>query len=283
MDTGLEGRTVVVAGAGGGGIGTAVCRGLAEAGAVVAGFDLDAERLALSEQAVAEVGGTLRPFLADLRDARQVDDAVEQALQATGDLHGLVVVAGGLLREYWAPLVDTPPEQFDEVLRLNLTAAFYATQSVGRRLRDRGGGGSIVHIESIAGLQAMPFGVAYSAAKAGLTAVTRTAALELGPAQVRVNAIACGSVRTPRAARDAPPEDPPGDRAVIPLRRRGKPADVADSVVFLLSERAQWITGHVLVVDGGSSALPSYLDDDLLPVFVHDEAFRSRVLGMVEP
>lgn len=283
MSTGLEGRTVVVAGAGGGGIGTAVCRALAEAGAVVAGFDRDAGNLAISEQAITEAGGTFHSSIVDLRDAREVDDAVEAATQATGDLHGVVVVAGGLLREYWRPLVDTPPDEFDEVIRLNLTAALYATQSVGRRLRDRGAGGSIVHIESIAGLQAMPYGVAYSAAKAGLTAVTRTAALELGPAGVRVNAIACGSVRTPRAARDAPPEDPPGDRAVIPLRRRGKPADIADSVTFLLSDRSAWITGHVLVVDGGSSALPSYLDDDLLPVFVHDQQFRDRVLGRVEP
>ncbi len=278
MSTGLEGRTVVVAGAGGGGIGTAVCRALAEGGAVVAGLDIDAGQLALSEQAIADAGGVCHSFIADLRDAGQVDAAVEQAVQATGDLHGLVVVAGGLLREYWRPFVDVPPEEFDAVVRLNLSAAFFATQSVGRRLRDRGAGGSIVHIESIAGLQAMPYGVAYSAAKAGLTAVTRTAALELGPADVRVNAIACGSVRTPRAARDAPPEDPPGDRAVIPLRRRGRPSDVADSVVFLLSDRSTWITGHVLVVDGGSSALPSYLDEDLLPVFVHDQNFRDRLL-----
>jgi NAD(P)-dependent dehydrogenase (short-subunit alcohol dehydrogenase family) len=279
MSTGLQGRTVVVAGAGGGGIGTAVCTSLAEAGAVVAALDLDAEKLALSEQAITAAGGTYHSSLIDLRDAAQVDAAVEEAAQATGDLYGLVVVAGGLLRPYWKALVDVPPEEFDDVMRLNLTAAFYATQSVGRRLRDNGTGGSMVHIESIAGLQSMPYGVAYAAAKAGLGTVTRTAALELGPANVRVNAVAAGSVRTPRAAADAPPEDPPGDRAVIPLRRRGQPADIGDAVVFLLSDQAQWITGQVLVVDGGSSILPSYLDEDLLPVFVHDQAFRDRVLG----
>lgn len=279
MTTGLQGRTVVVAGAGGGGIGTAICRALAEQGAVVAGFDRDAESLALSERAITEAGGTYHSSILDLRDAAQVDAAVQAAADATGDLHGLVVVAGGLLRNYWSPLVDVDPAAFDDVVRLNLTAAFYATQSVGRRLRDRGAGGSIVHIESIAGIQAMPFGVAYSAAKAGLGAVTRTAALELGPAGVRVNAIACGSVRTPRAAADAPPEDPPGDRAVIPLRRRGKPADIANMVVFLLADESAWITGQVMVVDGGASILPAYLDEDLLPVFVHDQDFRRRLLG----
>lgn len=278
MNTGLEGRTIVVAGAGGGGIGTAICAALAEQGAVVAGLDRDADSLALSERAITAAGGTYHSILLDLRDATQVEAAVEEAATATGDLFGLVVVAGGLLREYWSPLTEFSPEAFDDVIRLNLNAAFYATQSVGRRLRDRGAG-SIVHIESIAAIQAMPYGVAYSAAKAGLGAVTRTAALELGPANVRVNAIACGSVRTPRAAADAPPEDPPGDRAVIPLRRRGRPADIANAVVFLLSDQAAWMTGQVMVVDGGASVLPAYLDSDLLPVFVHDEAFRARLLS----
>src|SRR4051812_12786731 len=128
--TGLDGRTVIVAGAGGGGIGTAICRALTSAGAVVAGFDNDADKLAMSDVAVADAGGRFHSTIVDLRDPRAVDGAVRAAIDATGDLFGLVVVAGGLLRKYWAPTASFAAEDFDEVVRLNLNAAVYATQSV---------------------------------------------------------------------------------------------------------------------------------------------------------
>ncbi|HQV58800.1 MAG TPA: SDR family oxidoreductase [Ilumatobacteraceae bacterium] len=279
LDNGLSGRTVVVAGAGGGGIGTAVCVALANAGAVVAGLDIDADSLGISHDAVVAVGGRFHSSIVDLRDQQALFAVVDRLADETGNLYGLVVVAGGLRRDYWARLADVPAEQFDDVIRLNLHAAVFATQAVGRRLLHADAPGAIVHIESIAGLGAMPFGVAYAAAKAGLGAVTRTAALEWGPHGIRVNAVAAGSVRTPRAVVGSPADDHPGDRAVIPLRRRGAPADIANAVVFLLSEQSAWVTGQVLVVDGGSSVLPSYLGDDLLPVFIRDPAFR---LGLVD-
>lgn len=275
---GLAGSTVVVAGAGGGGIGTAVCRILVEAGVIVAALDHDPDKLALSEQAMDEAGGSYEALTVDVRDPDAVADAVAQTA-ANGPIHGLVHVAGGLFTEQWGPLLDTEPETFDDIVRLNLHSAFLTTRAVGARLVEQGDGGSIVHIASIAGLSAMPFGAAYGAAKAGVVALTRTAALELGSSGVRVNAVAPGTIRTLRNREENSPDDTTEDRAVIPLGRRGLPDDVAGAVLFLLSSLSGYVTGQVLVVDGGSSAKPSYLDDENLPVFVRDPEVRARRRG----
>jgi NAD(P)-dependent dehydrogenase (short-subunit alcohol dehydrogenase family) len=276
---GLDGRAFVVAGAGGGGIGTAVCRLLAEAGATVGAIDIGRQEVVAAERAVAESGGEIASLVADLREPDQVERAVKDAAEMIGPLSGLVHVAGGLLNQ-WGSVLSTEPETFEDIVRLNLQAPFLSTRAVARHLVEHEMPGSIVHIASIAGLSSMPFGAAYGAGKAGMMSMMRTAAVELGARNIRVNAVACGTIRTPRSDEHAvAAADTDVERDAIPLGRRGRPEDIAGAVTFLLSDLAAFVSGHVLVVDGASSVKPSYLDADNLPVFVHDDALRDRLRG----
>jgi 3-oxoacyl-[acyl-carrier protein] reductase len=265
----LAGRTIVVAGAGGGGIGTAIARTLRAAGARVVGLDIDPERLAMADVDVARI--------ADVRDA----GAVESALRDVGPVDGLVYVAGGLRVDQWAPTERLPLERFDEVLALNLRAALSTSQVVAAQLVPASRPGSIVYIASIAALQGMPYGSAYAVAKAGVLALTRSQAVEWGPAGIRVNAVAAGTIRTPKSESENA-SNRPEDRATIPLGRRGVASDVADAALFLCSDLASFITGHVLVVDGGATAKPSFVDADNLPVFVRDPEMRARITGITD-
>ncbi|HEY8216319.1 MAG TPA: SDR family oxidoreductase [Acidimicrobiia bacterium] len=275
---GLDGRTVVVAGAGGGGIGTGVSTLLAEAGAHVLAIDVDASNLAITTDALDGAGARYVAAVADACDAEAVD-AVLGRLAELGPLHGLVHVAGGLMTEEWSSLLELDDERFDAVLRRNLHSAFVTSRAVARRLVDGRSGGAIVHVASIVGFSAMPFGAPYAVAKAGLLSLTRTASLEWASAGVRVNAVAAGTVRTERNRAASAPEGSGDDAAGIPLGRRGLPADVAGAALFLLSDLAAFVTGQVLVVDGGVSVRPSFVDDDGFPLAVRDDALRARLTG----
>lgn len=277
---GLAGKVVVVAGAGGGGIGTGIASLAARAGASVVGLDNRPEALRILDAALAGTPGPHRSLAVDLRHPSEVEEAVAEA-DDLGPLHGLVHVAGGMWPEQWATVLDTDLAVFDQVVDLNLRTALTTLRAVGSRLVANGAGGSMVTIASIVGQSAMPYGTAYAAAKAALLSVTRTAALELGPRGVRVNAVAVGTVRTPKNADDRAgglPEETPAERVAIPLGRWGKPEDIAGGVLYLLSDLSTWTTGQTLAIDGGSSTRPSLLDADNLPVFVQSTKIRDRLL-----
>lgn len=272
---GLEGRSVIVIGAGGDGIGTAICGRLAAAGAHVIGVDREEEALGQFERAVERVGGEGTSVVADASDPEQAARFLEPG-RTTGGPHGLVNVVGGLPIDRWQRLLDYTDENLDAILETNLRLAFRTSRAFARDCADRGAGGSIVHIASIVAFEAMPFGAGYAMAKSALLSLTRTMALEWGPLGIRANAVAPGTIRVPR---NQASDDAERDRKVLPLGRRGTPDDIAGAVLFLQSDLATWITGQVLAVDGGASVKPSYVDETGLPVFVSDPALRARLLG----
>ena len=272
---GFENRTVVVVGAGGGGIGTRLTLAIAAAGARVVAVDRDPDQLdRISED--ARNAGELTTECCDASSEAEIRAVVERALDGAGDLFGLVNVVGGLPADRWRSLLDDGDENFDALLDTNLRIALRSSRTFVRALAQAGMGGSVVQLASIAALQGMPFGAGYAASKAALLSLTRTMALEWGPLGIRVNAVAPGSVQVPRSLSA---DDPSVAQRTIPLGRRGEPEDVAGAVLFLLSDLSRWITGQVLVVDGGASVKPSYLDEDGLPVFVRDEGLRRRLVG----
>ncbi|MCD9624767.1 SDR family NAD(P)-dependent oxidoreductase [Rhabdothermincola salaria] len=275
---GISGKVVVVVGAGGGGIGTAIARHVGRAGATVVAVDVDADKLRLATDALAADGSEHLGIVADGRDRDAVADVVARA-GALGPLHGGVQVAGGMWPPQWAPFASDDPA-FDDVMALNFGVTVNATRAIGTRLVEQGEGGAIVHIATVAALNAMPYAGAYAAAKAAVLSLTRTLAVEWGRHDIRVNAVAPGSIATPKSASTRAPGDTDGDDLlVIPMRRRGTADDIAASTLFLLSEQAGYVTGQCLAVDGGTSVRPAVNDADELPVFVHNQELRDRLTG----
>ncbi len=285
----LAGRAYLVGGAGGGGIGTAICAMLAEAGATVIAIDKTELGRDTATAALARVGGRHLVLEADLTDTASVETALAEAAEA-GPIHGAVNVVGGMLPHHWTALTDPlAPDAFDDVMRFNLKPALITSTVVARVIAAHGQGGSIVNIASAAGLASMAYGAGYGAAKAALINLTRSMAVEWGRYQLRVNAVAPGTIRTRKLGRARFDQAAPGTgesaemarltRAVIPLGRRGESEDVAGAVLYLLSDLARYVTGQTIAVDGGALARAPYNDGDNLPVFVTDAALRARLTG----
>lgn len=238
----LDGRRAVVTG-GGSGIGRGTCRRMAAEGAQVAVLDLDGD----SAAAVAsEVGGI--SFAVDVRDADAVRAAVDEA---AGRLGGLDAIFNNAGTGSMARLHEYEPEEFRRVVDVNLHGVWHGIRAAVPHML-AGSGGSIVNTASISGIRPSPGEGPYSAAKAAIVALTQSAALEYGPRGIRVNVVAPGAVRSAMTT----PLLGLGEWEQIwtdrtPLGRVGDPEDIADVVLFLCSDLARYITGQVLVVDGG--------------------------------
>jgi NAD(P)-dependent dehydrogenase (short-subunit alcohol dehydrogenase family) len=248
----LSGRTAIVTG-GGSGIGRQMAEGLAEAGANLVLCARKAERCEEAAAELEQLGVRALGLGCDVRDPGQVQEVVRRTVDGFGGVDVLVNNAGTV---WGASPEDMPLEGWQKVIDVNLTGVFLFAQAAGRVMIERGGG-AIVNIASVAGLQGGPpeimNTVVYNASKGGVIAFTRDLACKWARHGIRVNAIAPGWFPSDMSNFVL---DQHGDRLEqhVPLRRFGGPQDLKGAVVFLASEAAAYVTGHTLVVDGGESA-----------------------------
>ncbi|MCI0769019.1 MAG: SDR family oxidoreductase [Chloroflexi bacterium] len=250
----LAGRSAIVVGGGGGGIGTNCAMALAEAGASVVVADIDEARANDAVTQIRDRGGNARAFVGDVRDGGNVRRLVDQANAAFGRLDVLVNVVGGTRDESWADALDFDSQVWDDDLTLNLKYAFLTCQAAAKVMAKQDHGGSIVNISSASGMRAATRHIAYGAAKAGIMSMTRTMAVEWGPYGIRVNSVAPGAIRTPKTSPNMQEGAISYLEEIVPLGRPGRPEDIAQVVLFLASDLAEYVTSQVIAVDGGVMA-----------------------------
>ena len=244
----LDGRGFVVVGAGQG-IGRQTSHALAQAGARLFLIDNQQE---LAKEIADEVKGT--PWAADARDRAEVERAVKEARRTLGRIHGLVDIVG---MAKWGEILEVSDEDWDWTFGMVLRHAFLFSQAAGKAMAEDGGG-VMTFVASVSGLTSAPKHAPYGAAKAGLMSWVRTLAVELGPKNIRANAVAPGFVWTPRISQLIDDQGKKRSEQNVPLGRVALPADIASAILFLSSDLAAYVNGATLIVDGGVEAKFGY-------------------------
>ena len=247
VNFGLQGRVCIVTGAAQG-IGEACARRFAREGAKVVVADIeDARGLALA----AELQGLF--VHCDVGDKAQVDTLVAKTMLSHGRIDVLVNNAGIFKA---AEFLDITEADYDAVLRVNLKGSFLVGQAVAREMV-KAGRGSIVNMSSVNGVLTIPTIATYNMSKGGINQLTRVMALSLADKGVRVNAVAPGTIATELAAKAVLTSEEAKARIMTrtPMKRLGEPSEVADVVAYLASDAASYVTGEIVVVDGGRMTL----------------------------
>jgi len=248
---GLEGRVCVVTGAASG-IGAAIAAGLVEVGATVALLDRNRDGAEAVAVRLSAAGGKVLAIACDTSDPAGVADAADAVRRAFGPAEVLVNNAG-LLRP--GPIEHLTLEQWNETLAVNLSGYFLCAQAFGKQMLPAKRG-AIVHVASVAAHHPQTRSGAYSASKAGVAILSQQLALEWGPSGIRSNVVSPGLIRTPLSeAFYREPGVTERRAGIIPSRRVGQPEDIADAVLYLASERAAYVNGADIAVDGGFAAV----------------------------
>ena len=265
IESRFQARHILITG-GGGEIGQAAAERLTAEGAHVSLLDIDGDKLAAAAARLAELGNAPRTYACDITDAAAVADTVAQVIDDSGPLVGLFNNAG--YQGAFASVQDYPGDDFARVMQINVVGAFNVLQRVSRAMITAGRGGAVVNTASMAGLSGPPNMPAYGTSKAAIIGLTQTAAKDLAPHDIRVNAVSPGfigpgfmwerqveqqaSVASPYYA-DEPDAVAAQMIASVPMRRYGRLDEIASAVAFLLSDDASYMTGTNLPLSGGGA------------------------------